>query len=104
MSVYVIALLKITNEHFYRRYQRRFSEVFAKFHGRLLCADESPLLLEGKWGGDKIVIMSFDTEANAQTFIQSTEYSEISKDRIAGTETVSFLVKALEQSSLTTRS
>ena len=97
MGVYVIALLKITNEQLYRRYQRRFSEVFAKFHGKLLCADESPLLLEGKWGSDKIVVMSFDNEANARTFIQSAEYSEISKDRKAGTETMSVLVKALEQ-------
>ena len=97
MGVYVVAVLKFTNEQRYRRYQRKFAEVFAKFHGQLLCADEHPFPLEGKWFGDKIVLMSFDNEAEAQTFFQSAEYSEISKDRKAGTETMSVLAQALEQ-------
>jgi uncharacterized protein (DUF1330 family) len=41
MTVYVIVQLK------------------RKFSGRLLSADEHPLVLEGEWDRDKLVLMSF---------------------------------------------
>jgi Domain of unknown function (DUF1330) len=49
MTVYVIAQLKMTDRATYDRYQARFFEVFRKFNGRLLSADESPSVVEGDW-------------------------------------------------------
>ena len=63
MTVYVIAQLKMTDRAAYDRYQARFSEVFRKFDGRLLSADESPSVVEGDWNRDKLVLMSFPDEA-----------------------------------------
>ena len=63
MTVYVIAQLKITDRAAYDRYQARFFEVFRKFDGRLLSADESPSVVEGNWNRDKLVLMSFPDEA-----------------------------------------
>ncbi len=45
------------------RYQARFFDVFRKFSGRLLSADETPSVLEGVWDRDKLVLMSFPDEA-----------------------------------------
>jgi uncharacterized protein (DUF1330 family) len=42
MTVYVIVQLKMTDRAAYDRYQARFFDVFKKFSGRLLSADESP--------------------------------------------------------------
>lgn len=95
MSVYVIAQLKFTKEDLYRRYQARFFDVFKEFKGRLLVADEKPATLEGNWPHDKIVVMEFPDQAEAERFINSPAYQEISKDRIAGAETVSLLAKGL---------
>jgi uncharacterized protein (DUF1330 family) len=63
MTVYVIVQLKMTDRAAYDRYQARFFDVFRKFSGRLLSADEHPAVLEGKWERDKLVLMSFPDEA-----------------------------------------
>jgi uncharacterized protein (DUF1330 family) len=63
MTVYGIVQLKMTDRAAYDRYQARFFDVFRKFNGRLLSADESPSLVEGDWNRDKLVLMSFPDEA-----------------------------------------
>ena len=63
MTVYVIVQLKMTDRAAYDRYQARFFDVFKKFSGRLLSADEKPAVLEGAWDRDKLVLMSFPDEA-----------------------------------------
>jgi uncharacterized protein (DUF1330 family) len=97
MTVYVIAQVKFTKEELYRRYQARFFDVFRQFKGRLLVADEAPRVLDGEWSHDKVVVMEFPDSAEAERFIHSSAYEEISKDRIAGAETISLLVKGLPQ-------
>ena len=93
MTVYVIVQLKMTDRAAYDRYQARFFEVFRKFNGRLLSADENPTVLEGEWGRDKLVLMSFPDEAAFRAWSQSDDYLEISKDRKAGTQAVALLAK-----------
>jgi uncharacterized protein (DUF1330 family) len=93
MTVYVIVQLKMTDRTAYDRYQARFFEVFRKFSGRLLSADEHPRVLEGHWGCDKLVLMSFPDEAAFQAWATSSEYLEISKDRKAGAEAIVLLAK-----------
>ena len=100
MTVYVIAQVKFTKEELYRRYQARFFDVFKQFKGRLLVADEQPQVLDGAWPYDKVVVMEFPDETEAERFINSPAYEDISKDRIAGAETVSLLVRGLAQASL----
>ena len=93
MTVYVIVHLKMTNRAAYDRYQAQFLDVFKKFEGRLLSADESPAVLEGTWDRDKLVLMSFPGEAAFQSWANSPEYLEISKDRKAGAQGVVLLAQ-----------
>lgn len=95
MAVYVVAQLRFTDEALYRRYQAGFAEAFAGSGGRLLAADEAPVVLEGAWDRNKLVIMQFETADAARTFLQSPKYQEISKDRRAGADTVALLVRGL---------
>jgi uncharacterized protein (DUF1330 family) len=95
MTVYIVAQLRFTDRERYERYQARFMDIFRKFDGRLLAADESPALLEGRSDVEKLVMMSFPDEAAARRFIEDAEYADISKDRHAGARTTSFLVKGL---------
>ena len=48
MTVYVLVQLKMTDRAPYDRYQVRFFDVFKKFSGRLLAADENPAILEAR--------------------------------------------------------
>jgi uncharacterized protein (DUF1330 family) len=93
MTVYVIVQLKINDRASYDRYQGRFFEVFRKFGGRLLSADESPIVLEGAWDRDKLVLMSFPDEATFHAWADSPEYLEIAKDRKAGAQAIVLLAK-----------
>jgi uncharacterized protein (DUF1330 family) len=93
LTVYVIVQLKMTDRASYDRYQARFFDVFKKFDGRLLSADEHPAVLEGAWDRDKLVLMSFPDEAAFRAWSDSPEYQEISKDREAGAQGIVLLAK-----------
>ena len=96
LSVFVIVQLKMTDRAAYDRYQARFFDVFRKFSGRLLSADENPTVLEGAWDRDKLVLMSFPDEAAFRAWSDSPEYQEISKDRKAGAQAVVLLAKGFQ--------
>jgi uncharacterized protein (DUF1330 family) len=95
MTVYVLAQLRFTDRSAYDRYQARFMEVFRRFDGRLLAADEHPQVLEGDWQRDKVVLMAFPDAEAARAFAESPEYQAISVDRKAGADTLSLLVHGL---------
>jgi uncharacterized protein (DUF1330 family) len=93
MTVYAIAQLKMTDRAAYDRYQARFFDVFRKYNGRLLAADEQPRVLEGPWPFDKLVMMSFPDEAAFLAFSNSPDYEDISRDRKAGAHATVLLVR-----------
>lgn len=93
MSVYVIAQLKFKQREIYDRYQSRFFGVFKNFNGRLLVADEQPVVLEGEWPRDKVVMMEFPDERQARDFIDSPEYQAIAVDRKAGADSVVLMLR-----------
>jgi len=93
MTVYAIAQLKMTDRTAYDRYQARFFDVFRKFNGRLLAADENPRVLEGVWPHDKLVMMSFPDEASFTAYSASPDYQDIARDRKAGAQATVLLVK-----------
>jgi uncharacterized protein (DUF1330 family) len=95
MSVYIIAQLRFTRREVYDRYQARFFDVFRKFKGRVLVADERPQVLEGTFERDKVVVLEFPDEAAAMKFQDSAEYAEIAVDRKAGADAVVLLVRGL---------
>ena len=61
----------------------------------MLVADESPVLVEGQWDRDKVVLLSFPDETAFRELWESSDYQRISQDRHAGAETVVLLVKGL---------
>jgi uncharacterized protein (DUF1330 family) len=93
MTVYIIAQLKFTRREIYDRYQARFADVFRKFKGKLLVAEEKPLVLEGAFERDKVVVLEFPDKDQAIEFQNSPEYAEISVDRKAGANAVVVMVR-----------
>lgn len=95
MTVYVIAQLEFTDEARYRTYQAAATELFIDKGIRVLAADEAPVVLEGDWPGDKIVVMAFDDAAAARDFLESPEYRAISEDRRAGAKSTALMIKGV---------
>ncbi|KUI42635.1 hypothetical protein AU197_16315 [Mycobacterium sp. IS-1590] len=95
MTVYAIAQLRFTDRAAYDRYQARFLEIFNRYSGTLLAADESPRILEGESDREKVVLMSFPDEPSFRDWANSPDYQEISKDRRAGADSVVMLIEGL---------
>ena len=95
VTVYAIAALKFTNRDAYNRYQAAFMEVFQRYSGTLLAADEAPRVIEGDWDREKVVLMSFPDEADFREWAESPDYQRISEDRRAGADTVVVLLQAI---------
>ena len=93
--VYIIAQLSFRDRGAYNRYQASFMSVLRKFDGRLLAADEHPLVVEGIWDREKVVLLSFPDESAFRRFFEAPEYLEIAKDRKAGADTILLLVHGI---------
>lgn len=66
-----------------------------RFDGRLLAADEHPLLIEGDWDWEKVGLLSFFDESAFRQFFDDPEYQEISKNRKSGADSIVLLVHGL---------
>lgn len=95
MTVYAIIQLKIHDRPTYDRYMSRFMPVFEKFNGAVLVADDNPKVLEGKWDGNRVVMLSFADKKSFFAWAGSPEYQEIARDRIAAAETTVLLAEGL---------
>lgn len=96
MTVYAVAQLRFSDREAYDRYQARFMDVFTRFSGQLLAADEDPRVIAGRWEREKVVIMSFPDEAAFWAWSGSPEYREISRDRLAGADSLVLLVRGID--------
>jgi uncharacterized protein (DUF1330 family) len=96
MSVYAIAQLWIHDPARYGRYVERFMDVFKKYNGSVLAADSSPVVFEGPWDGNRMVVLSFPDERAFRDWAESKEYQEIAKDRKAGARSVIVMVHGIE--------
>jgi uncharacterized protein (DUF1330 family) len=95
VTVYAIAALKFTDRDAYNRYQAAFLEVFRRYSGTLLAADEAPQVIEGDWDREKVVLMSFPDQAAFHEWAESPDYQRISEDRRAGADTLVVVVQAI---------
>ncbi|MCK1357678.1 DUF1330 domain-containing protein [Bradyrhizobium sp. 199] len=97
MSVYIIAQLKFKKREVYDGYQARFLGVFEKFNGKVLVADENPVVLEGEWPRDKVVLLEFPDKDSAQQFHESPEYQAIAVDRKAGADGIVLMLQGFSK-------
>lgn len=99
MSVYALAQISIHDRARYDRYVSQFMRVLAPFEGRVLAADESPVVLEGTWPHQKVVLLEFPDRSEFERWANSREYTEIAKDRIAASTGCVLLVSGIPQPS-----
>jgi uncharacterized protein (DUF1330 family) len=86
MTTYILAQLTIHDRARYDRYAAQFMSVLSRFQGRLLAADESPVVLEGDWRHQKVVLIEFKDEQEASRWATSPEYRKIAVDREGSTD------------------
>ena len=71
----VVANIRFTDKARYDLYAEAFPPVFASSGGQMLAADDAPQPLNGDGSGvDKIVVMRFDSDEAARSFLNTPEY------------------------------
>jgi len=93
MTAYVLAQMSIHDRPTYDRYASQFFPTLQPYGGRLLAADETPVVLEGRWEREKVVLIAFPDAAMARAWMGSDAYRAISKDREAATEGTVLLIQ-----------
>jgi uncharacterized protein (DUF1330 family) len=95
VTVYLIAQLTIHDRDRYQRYSAALMPTLIPYGGSVLAADNSPEVLEGKWSGDRLVILSFPDRDACVAWATSAEYQQIIKDRLEAADTIGLLVHGL---------
>lgn len=85
MAVYVINNMTIHDRAEYETYLRAFMDVFRKYKGEVLAAQDAPEPREGTWPYDRTILLSFPSREEALRWSESAEYREIAKHRLNGT-------------------
>jgi uncharacterized protein (DUF1330 family) len=85
MPVYIINNMTIHDRAEYDAYLRAFMDVFRKFNGQVLAAQDAPSPLEGTWPYDRTIVLSFPSHEDAARWYESPEYKEIVIHRFNGT-------------------
>lgn len=93
MSCYFIARIQIHDETEYARYLDQCDAVFARFSGRYLAVDETPVPLEGSPEAGRMVVIEFPDEAAFRRWYDSPEYRAILAHRLRGAHCTASLVR-----------
>ncbi|WP_293902517.1 DUF1330 domain-containing protein [Phenylobacterium sp.] len=86
MTVYIVGHLAIRDRERYAQYEAGFMPVLQQYGGRLVAVNDAPAVLEGVADGRRLVILSFEDQAAALTWVRSPEYRAIAKHRHAASE------------------
>src|SRR3546814_17960106 len=70
------------------KYRDRFGAVLQQYDGRLVAADDNPVVQEGQWSYEKIVILEFADLDAFNAFADSESYREIAAHRHAGADKI----------------
>jgi len=96
MKHYFIANIKIHNHSEYQKYLDKIDDIFAKYKGKYIAVDNSPLRLEGKWDYSKTVIIEFKNKKDFDDWYFSEEYQKILKFRLNNSDCDTILVEGLK--------
>ena len=92
MPGYLIAHIEVTDPKGFEEYRAKVPAVIEKFGGRYLIRGGAAEVLEGDWTVPRLVVIAFDSAAQARRFYGSPEYQAILPLRLnASTGTVAIV-------------
>lgn len=96
MSVYAVALITIHDRDGYGTYERGFMDIFNRYAGRLVAADEAPEVLEGQWPWTRTVVIEFPDHTSLEAWYHSADYQALAQHRFRAADAAIAVVKGLE--------
>jgi uncharacterized protein (DUF1330 family) len=92
LKTYLILDFTIINLEKFMEYVEKIPTYLNKHCGKYLVEGVTPNILEGDWNPDRIVVLEFDAQENAQDFLSDSEVKELFKIRHENTRSNLILV------------
>ena len=95
MPAYLIAHLEVTQPEEFEKYRAVVPAVIERYNGRYLVRGGDMEVLEGDWRIPRLVIIAFESMAEAKRFYDSADYQEILPLRLAAAKGTVVLAEGL---------
>ena len=93
VPAYIIVDLEVTEPVEYEEYKKRAGATVEKYGGKYIVRGGACETLEGDWNPKRIVVLQFDSTAQAKAWLNSKEYAEPRKMRHRTAKTRMILVE-----------
>ena len=77
MAAYLMGQIRVTDPARYQEYRAQVPAVLAKYGGRFLVRGPQVTALEGKYDGQRVVVIEFPSMADLEAFYRSAEYAPL---------------------------
>jgi SagB-type dehydrogenase family enzyme len=92
MAVYFCVSIKVKEEAEYAKYLAGVEGLVARYGGRYLAVDTSPVQIEGNWPFGRAVLIRFPDQTTFRRWYESSEYQAVLGFRLGAADGVAILV------------
>ena len=83
MSAYIVVTITVNKPEQFDEYRKLAGPAVAQYGGKYLVRGGARTILEGKFDGNRLVVLEFPSSDDARTFYDSPEY-RVARDKRAG--------------------
>jgi uncharacterized protein (DUF1330 family) len=86
MPAYLVIIITVTQPEKFENYRKLAGPAVARYGGKYLVRGGARTVLEGKFDGNRLVVVEFPSSDDARTFYNSPEYQAARNERVGAAE------------------
>jgi uncharacterized protein (DUF1330 family) len=86
MPAYLVIIITVTQPEKFEKYRKLAGPAVARYGGKYLVRGGARTVLEGKFDGNRLVVVEFPSSDDARTFYNSPEYQAARNERVGAAE------------------
>jgi uncharacterized protein (DUF1330 family) len=86
MPAYLVIIISVTQPEKFENYRKLAGPAVARYGGKYLVRGGARTVLEGKFDGNRLVVVEFPSSEDARTFYNSPEYQAARNERVGAAE------------------
>lgn len=86
MPAYLVVIITVTQPEKFENYRKLAGPAVARYGGKYLVRGGARTVLEGKFDGNRLVVVEFPSSDDARTFYNSPEYQAARNERVGAAE------------------
>jgi uncharacterized protein (DUF1330 family) len=95
MPAYIVTIITVNQPERFEEYRQLAAPAVARYGGKFLVRGGARTILEGKFDGNRLVVVEFPSSEIARTFYDSSEYQAAREKRIGAADFDMVLVEGV---------